>query len=557
MFRPDLQPVGDYLTRIARVAMATLLSEEFGQVGGDWHPTRMARHLRQSGAASVADPGQGASELAAALKTDLVWPTLTDDKSGTKDVVLFYEEFEDVCALANNCSDMSARERLLALRARCKGSRQKTYTNAYRAYRAAWKSGEVISDPEAVYSRIKNKHLMFGPGWWQAEGGKSGAPKPKPKHQAFAKGKLTGHQFEPLFEASIADLEAVGLGKTPRELYLSYLRKMPPHVQKEIRQDKRIWRATNKVVLEYEQREAKAKGAAKPPGTVCPFFQKNGSCRKGANCDMVHTLLTGQDQPECLADELGAPFQAGLRGAVCCLIGDTSQCRKTKLQWQALAVRLAAGNSVRDAYLADGRGAAVGSGLKGLHHSKAVLLAGETAADLIVGSLNWSTSSKANSECGVQLGLAPNAPITADFLREFQKVHEAAERLEDAKPPGVKPAAATGSAGPAGVFAAASLSPASITAFAAKVYSRLSATACSGGTCGSFLRGLWPVAQPRRITARVCQLALVCCVSMQLLEQPARGPSLVAAARRTRAQFAALDRARLPESFLSGQAFPA
>ena len=69
---------------------ATLLSEEFGQVGGDWHPTRMARHLRtrgdarrrfralgelilalggrQSGAASVADPGQGASELAAALK---------------------------------------------------------------------------------------------------------------------------------------------------------------------------------------------------------------------------------------------------------------------------------------------------------------------------------------------------------------------------------------------------------------------------------------------------------------------------------------------------------
>ena len=34
------------------------------------------------------------------------------------------------------------------MRARCKGSRQKTYTNAYRA---AWKFGEVISDPEAVY----------------------------------------------------------------------------------------------------------------------------------------------------------------------------------------------------------------------------------------------------------------------------------------------------------------------------------------------------------------------------------------------------------------------
>ena len=133
------------------------------------------------GGASVADGGQ-AADLAAALKeqtealkealsarggqssittvkTDLVWPTLTDDKSDTKDVVLFYDEFEDVCALANNCRGMSAREKLLALRARCKGSRAKTYTNAYRA---AWKTGEVTEDPEAVYLRIKNKHLMFG-----------------------------------------------------------------------------------------------------------------------------------------------------------------------------------------------------------------------------------------------------------------------------------------------------------------------------------------------------------------------------------------------------------
>ena len=409
------------------------------------------------GGASVADGGQ-AADLAAALKeqtetlkealsarggqssittvkTDLVWPTLTDDKSDTKDVVLFYEEFEDVCALANNCRGMSAREKLLALRARCKGSRAKTYTNAYRA---AWKTGEVTEDPEAVYLRIKNKHLMFGESREEREVRIDG------EHQALVKGRLSGHQFEPLFEASVADLESVGLGKTPRELYLSYLRKMPPHLQKEIRQDKRIWPGdakdvglrspatwdeSHKVVLEYEQREAahravahstysttagevpdpsaalakaqkeirelkaaarpsgaaakdstlaagsgakgSGKGAAskicfhfrdhencpkgdscpfshdkelrkqalaakrgestlaakggkgggkgggkagaakakpkakpkaapksapKPPGTVCPFFQKTGSCRKGANCDMVHSLLAGQGQ---------------------------------------------------------------------------------------------------------------------------------------------------------------------------------------------------------------------------------------------------------------------
>ena len=28
-------------------------------------------------------------------------------------------------------------------------------------YRAAWKSGEVIEDPEKVYSRIREKHLVF------------------------------------------------------------------------------------------------------------------------------------------------------------------------------------------------------------------------------------------------------------------------------------------------------------------------------------------------------------------------------------------------------------
>ena len=55
------------------------------------------------------------------------------------------------------------------------------------------------------------------------------------------KGKLTAHQFEPLFEASIADLEAIGLGKLPRELYLSHLRKVGPTLQKEIRKDRRLW----------------------------------------------------------------------------------------------------------------------------------------------------------------------------------------------------------------------------------------------------------------------------------------------------------------------------
>ena len=66
LYRPDQEPVGDYLMRFARVVLAlraygvnigqtelekltmkaTLLAEEFAKIGGDWHPTRMVRALR-------------------------------------------------------------------------------------------------------------------------------------------------------------------------------------------------------------------------------------------------------------------------------------------------------------------------------------------------------------------------------------------------------------------------------------------------------------------------------------------------------------------------------
>ena len=417
------------------------------------------------GGASVADGGQ-AADLAAALKeqtealkealsartgsnsittvkTDLVWPTLTDDKSDTKDVVLFYEEFEDVCALVNNCRGMSAREKLLALRARCKGSRAKTYTNAYRA---AWKTGEVVDDPEAVYLRIKNKHLMFGESRDKREVRIDG------EHQALVKGRLSGHQFEPLFEASVAgrprkdvsrallelpsqDAPALAEGDPPGQADLAGRRQgsgspVPCHVGRVPQGGSRVraarggapsggpldvlddgrgvfgpfcspcqgaegdpraqggcqggrgqafWRGgqgqhlggrswrqgwrkgSSEVCFHFRDHgncpkgdscpfshdkelrkqalaakrgestlaakggkggqkggakgaakakpkakpKAAAKSTAKPPGTICPFFQKTGSCRKGANCDMVHQLA-GRARSS-LAGQLG-PF---------------------------------------------------------------------------------------------------------------------------------------------------------------------------------------------------------------------------------------------------------
>ena len=83
MFRPDQEPVGDYLTRISRIVLAlrahgvaissaeldglatkaSLLAEEFGQVGGDWHPTRMVRRLRARFAAAALKEGDDADDV--------------------------------------------------------------------------------------------------------------------------------------------------------------------------------------------------------------------------------------------------------------------------------------------------------------------------------------------------------------------------------------------------------------------------------------------------------------------------------------------------------------
>ena len=128
-----------------------------------------------------------------------------------------------------------------------------------------------------MYDRIKSCHLVF------EESREEKEVRVDSEH-ALMKGKLSGHQFEPLFEASIAELESlynVGLGQTPRELYLSYLRKMPAVLQKEIRSDKRLWPTDEKepgdsatlrgpktwneaheVVLEYEHREATHRASA-------------------------------------------------------------------------------------------------------------------------------------------------------------------------------------------------------------------------------------------------------------------------------------------------------
>ena len=215
------------------------------------------------------------------VKADIQWMNLTDDLSDVKDVADFYENFEDNCAMANDCRGMSHREMLIALKARCRGSRLKSFQNIYRR---EWRSGKVLTDAKSVYDQIKSKHLVFSETTEEKE------LRVDNEHAMLMKGKLTAHQFEPLFEASITDLESIGLGKTPRELYLSYLRKVGPVLQKEIRKDRRLWpgedntlrgprtwEEAHKVVLEYEAREATNKAAANTVLSVTSSVTDSGN----------------------------------------------------------------------------------------------------------------------------------------------------------------------------------------------------------------------------------------------------------------------------------------
>ena len=252
--------------------------------------------------------GLGGRSTLTGIAAKVEWRDLTDEQSEAKDVREFYEHFEDNCQLANDCRGMSFREMLVALRPRCKGARLKTFQIIYKR---EWKAGVVQSDPEAVYNMIKKKHLMF------AETVAEKEIRIHAEWTALRKGKLTGQQFEPLFESAITDLESVGLGKSVRELYLQYMQKINSELQLAVRTDRRIWpgetiirepetwEEAHKVVLEFEQRKHLTKVAAQSVLATRDGTPSGGKSSEGdANKKLQKTLDDNKKQLEALKQQI-------------------------------------------------------------------------------------------------------------------------------------------------------------------------------------------------------------------------------------------------------------
>ena len=60
--------------------------------------------------------------------------------------------------------------------------------------------------------------------------------------------------------------------------------------------------------------------------------------------------------------------------------------------------------------------------VRGLHHAKSVLLEGPGGPELVAGSLNFTTSSKANAELGLKCSLPAGSNAAAAWLAAFEAV---------------------------------------------------------------------------------------------------------------------------------------
>ena len=95
--------------------------------------------------------------------------------------------------------------------------------------------GAMMDTPKEVFYMVQAKLMQFVETKMEKQIRVNG------EWEALEKGKLTALQFEPAWEARVADLDQVGLGKNTTELLLAYLKKSGPTMAAEIQRDQRPW----------------------------------------------------------------------------------------------------------------------------------------------------------------------------------------------------------------------------------------------------------------------------------------------------------------------------
>ena len=123
---------------------------------------------------------------------------------------------------------------------------------------------------------------------------------------------------------------------------------------------------------------------------------------------------------------------------------DQSLGSRTKLQWQSLQqlvragvrVRLTNGVSLHDTYREDNREVNVGRSLKGIQHAKTAMIHRSQGGQdvLVVGSANFTTSSRGNVEMGLAVSGPAGSEVFEDYRRFFERMWDSSTVFDGSAP---------------------------------------------------------------------------------------------------------------------------
>ena len=239
---------------------------------------RMEKHSREGALAEamlqqtamlsrVINKPEGSRRGAIRIEPKVLWPVLDQDNV---DVDEFFDEYENICGLANDCQGLAPMEMLLALKSCLRGSRLDTYNNMKQLCQ---EDGTFRSTPAVVYEAIKEKLLRFRRTFEEKQ------TLALSEWTSLYKGTLNSLEFETRWERATRKLTKYGLTRSNEELKLTYLCKISKLVAANIRRDRRMypgsdgtetlrqvstWEEAHAIAMEMENDQSATKAITNP-----------------------------------------------------------------------------------------------------------------------------------------------------------------------------------------------------------------------------------------------------------------------------------------------------
>ena len=132
------------------------------------------------------------------VKPTVQWPTFGD---ADHDADTFFEDFEEICALANNSKGMSFIEMIRTLGGCLKGSRKQAYTVEVKAAR---QKGHFHMHPETVYNSLAKRLTEFKEGVLEKQ------QRLSREWAELKRGKKTALEVLPIFDSMVSEMELAG-----------------------------------------------------------------------------------------------------------------------------------------------------------------------------------------------------------------------------------------------------------------------------------------------------------------------------------------------------------